>query len=94
MKHPGIVIAGRTTLALFGGYFAASSVFVFSDRFLISLGLPRAEAVSFGMMCVFITYLFFILWVFAVRNLWLPFFVFFVLINTAHRLSLYHGHGG
>ena len=64
-------IAQRLVLAVVGGYFLSAAAAA-----LLALGLsqimPRSEAVILMAMCVFVIYLFVLLWVFAERRLqWL-----------------------
>ncbi|MEW9297958.1 MULTISPECIES: hypothetical protein [Acetobacter] len=52
------------------------------------------DAVTLGIMLVFVLYLCLGLWVFAATALWQPVAVFSVLIAASYGLTSFIGHGG
>lgn len=85
---------GRILLATGGGYFASSSAMAIFCLLLVTLGMPRADAVTLGIILVFAFYLCLILWVFAARALWRPVAVLSLLIASGYGLTAFVGHGG
>lgn len=87
-------VAARVFLAVGGGYFASSSAMAIFCLLLVSSGVPRVDAVTLGIMLVFVLYLCLGLWVFAATALWQPVAVFSVLIAASYGLTSFIGHGG
>lgn len=93
MVPAGLKTTARILLALGGGYWASSASFALLARVLTACGMPRVDAVTLGMMLVFILYLCLILWVFAARRVWLPFWVFCGLIAAGHMAPFFFTQG-
>lgn len=94
MMPSGLKTSGRVLLAVAGGYFASSALLAMFCILLVALGMPRAEAVTLGLMLAFVFYLCLILWVFSARVLWRPLLVFSLLIVCGYGITVFIGHGG
>lgn len=94
MPTPRLKVVVRILLAIGGGYLASSSAMAIFCLLLVTLGMPRADAVTLGIMLVFALYLCLLLWVFAAHALWRPAAVFSLLIASSYGLAVFVGHGG
>ncbi|ARW11582.1 hypothetical protein S101447_02544 [Acetobacter ascendens] len=94
MSGSRLEVATRILLAVGGGYFASSSAMAMFCLLLVSSGVPRMDAVTLGIMLVFVLYLCLGLWVFAASALWRPVAVFSLLITAGYGVTSLMGHGG
>lgn len=93
MPRSGFETCARVVCATAGSYFAASSSFMIFCILLVHLGMRQVEAVTLGMILVFVLYLCFILWVFASSTLWRPAGLFAFLIMAGYGPVLFRGYG-
>lgn len=94
MSGSGVRTVARIVLAAAGGYLASSSVMAIFCLLLAMSGMPRADAVTLGIILVFVFYLCLVLWVFAERTLWRPFAALLALGIFGYALAFFLGHGG
>lgn len=94
MRASSFQVAARTVIAVGGGYLASSSAMAIFCILLVSAGFTRADAVTLGILLVFVLYLCLVLWVFVVSALWRPITVFSLLIVCNYGLASFIGHGG
>ncbi|MFT8558823.1 MAG: hypothetical protein ABF719_02990 [Acetobacter sp.] len=93
MSASSFQVAARTIIAIGGGYLASSSAMAIFCLLLVSAGLARADAVTLGILLVFVLYLCLLIWSFAVSALWRPITVFSLLIVSDYGLAFFIGHG-
>lgn len=94
MLASSLQVAARTVIAVGGGYLASSSAMMIFCMLLVALGLSRTEAVTLGILLVFVLYLCLVLWTFAERSLWRPVKLFSLFIASGYGLTFFVGHGG
>ncbi|MFT8931900.1 MAG: hypothetical protein ABF976_09445 [Acetobacter syzygii] len=94
MSQSALRVVARIFLATGGGYLASSAVMALFSFTLVAMGMPRADAVTLGLLLVFIVYLCLGLWVFAARALWRPAALFAVLVIASYGVIAVFGHGG
>lgn len=93
MARSGLETCLRVAGATGGGYLAATSSLAIGTHGLVRLGMARVEAVTLGLMLVFIVYLCLALWFFAARTPWRPLGVFAILIVAGYGPTFFIGHG-
>lgn len=93
MSSSWLKVVARILLAVGGGYFASSAVMEIFCFLLVALGMSRSDAVTLGIMLVFVLYLCLLLWVFAETTLWRSAAMFLLLIVCGYGVSSFVGHG-